>query len=157
MWFHSFSSAALMLVVFSFFVGGAVKAEAQDLSAGLGSAGVEEKQTCGPAVSLPEGSTVVRLDDMLRVTLPYGYVYAGIQSDGLPLFVESLSVPPNFHGPALESNKSFLGETIYIDCICNDRDGGTCVETYNIITGNITCPSEDCDNCFKVIIRLGES
>lgn len=94
---------------------------------------------------------------MLQLTLPYGYIYTGEQSDGVPLFIKPLSVPLYFHGPSAESYNSSLGETIYVDCRCNDSDGGTCDETYNARTGDISCSSEDCFNCFLAIIRLGES
>lgn len=144
-----------MLTAFLFSIGAATNASAQEVSVRAEPA-TAAPLTCGPSVQLPTGSKVVRLNDALQVTLPHGYVFQGMNPDGVPQFVQTYQSSPFVHGPAAASSEMPVVETIYIDCQCNSEEGGTCAETYNTGTGEISCTANDCSNCFLFILRLGE-
>ena len=154
--FRSFFTAVVTLAAFSSFIGGAVEVEAQALSADP-ELTVVEKQNCGPAVQLPKGTTVVQLNGRLRLTLPYGYVYAGTQSDGMPLFIESFPVQPNVRGPAIDLWDLGQAEEVEFDCTCKDQGGGLCEESYRPSTGDAYCYHADCDDCKMKVTKSGDN
>ncbi len=149
--FRSYFAATLTLAVFLLFLGGAVESKAQALSADP-ELPVVEKQSCGPTVPLPKGTIVVPLNGVLRLTLPYGYVYAGTQSNGMPLFIESFPVQPNVSGPAIGLWHLRQAEEVEVDCMCKE-EGGLCEESIRESNGDLYCYHAECDDCKMIITK----
>lgn len=111
-------------------------------------------ESCSTPVQLPPGSEVERLADKLRVILPLGYRYGGLDEAGLPFFEhvgqdsEADLMPGDADAPTMRREVEF-------DCDCSGG-GGWCSEVYNVPSNSINCaPVGGCTDCSMTIISNG--
>ncbi len=103
----------------------------------------DKVSVCGATFTLPAGSSAVKQDGALHVTLPPGYKYQGKSSAGEPLFLYDLQA-------AQEETEE---ATLYCVCVRDilfDNNLGSCdIEATRHTDGKITyrCISTYCQIC----------
>jgi len=133
-----------------FFAFGSIHVDALAQEVAVASMSEAKQATCGPALQLPKGTSVILSDGGLRVTLPVGYA---VVRDELGEIVFALGAMSGLSGPWRDI---LQGEEVTLNCKCSDTDDGDddpCRELYDIVNNTITCEYNECSDCAVVVER----